>query len=77
MNISYKIVLLRKRQGFADGKDLITIIQQKDRVLKLLQTACTPRSAQRKGAGHRRSTPTVLQPPPAQPGTSGEPRIEQ
>lgn len=49
-------MLLSKRQGFADGKDLITIIQQKDCVPQA--PAEHPRAAvQRKGAGH-----TALQP---------------
>lgn len=34
MNIIYTIVLLRKRQGFADGKGFITVMQQKDCVLQ-------------------------------------------
>lgn len=34
MSIIYTAVLLRKRWGFADGKDFITIMQQKDRVLQ-------------------------------------------
>lgn len=61
MNIIYTIVLLRKRQGFADRKDFITIMQQKHCVLQAPREYLHTRldtslpdlwSVQCKGAGH-------------------------